>query len=116
MLRWPLLAAYLCLTGCAGWTPIQKGLLATYETCTVADALQTHSALQTGRFHEVNPVLGSKPSNEKLIGATVVRVGASGYLAYKLRPEQRIPVFGAIDVIACGVVVRNHMIGARINF
>lgn len=117
MIRWPLFVASL-MSGCAGWTPVQQGLIGAQIACIAADYRQTSNWLSDGDEHryEANPVLGSHPSADKLRAAAAVRLAGTAYLAHALKPEQRVIVFGALDVISCSVVGHNQYLGARVNF
>lgn len=87
----------------------------TYSLIVAVDIEQTKSAVSEG-YREMNPVLGVAPSNARINESAgtglLVHVLISNYLSSENRPKfQNISI-----VFHLGVISRNHMVGARINF
>ncbi len=116
-----LVAAALCLSGCAsfagtfdGWARLDRGLYDASVVCTMTDYLQTESALDEG-YSEGNPVYGRHPSDDKLAGITAARFGALYLLADTMPAQWRTETFSLALLPCAAVVLHNHQLGARIR-
>lgn len=112
MTRLLLLCAAAALSGCSVWQPAEQRAFAFSMACQAVDLMQTDAALENG-MHEANPLLGSHPSDGKLVAAKVVAVAGTFYLAEAVNPENRVTAILLATVPCLYVVAHNYSIGAR---
>jgi hypothetical protein len=96
----------LLLTGCATWTPADKALLIASWTAAGADYYTTSRAIDRG-YNELNPAMGSNPSDTELLTAIIVSQTAITILAHTF-PKWRKWLLGGSAVIHAGCAVHNE--------
>jgi hypothetical protein len=82
-----------------------------FQALNVVDAIQTCSFLSRGTARELNPILGSNPSCEKVVGFKIA-VGALHYLAAKAlnrHDEKTAKIFQITTIGVQGAAVTWNM-------
>lgn len=101
----------------ADWDTTDKVLFGSFVALQVADAAQTHYAVQhPERFREMNPLLGSEPSDGKIIAIKSLMVGGTYYLLRDTDSQTRKSALVILDGLYIGVVAHNASIGVRMRF
>lgn len=101
----------------AEWDNTDRALFGTFVGLQVADGLQTHYAVKhPEQFREANPLLGSEPSDAKIILFKSAAVGIVYWATRDANPATRKTVLGILDVMYIGVVAHNASIGVRVGF
>ena len=105
------------------WTNLEKAEFATYTSLSIIDYNQTEWALDQNRkqdkyrYTELNPLLGSNPSDEKLMAATALQVAFYYWMIGADSEDKKYLRYGR--GFASGVrlmaVIHNDGIGARIT-
>lgn len=85
---------------------MDKALLATAIGAQMADYWTTHEVLDDGGY-ETNPLIGSHPSDGKLMAFKAVGIGLTCWLAKVLKPKARKWVLGGLSAFYGGVVMNN---------
>lgn len=99
------------------WDTTDKILFGSFLALQVADAAQTHYASQhPDRFREVNPLLGSQPSDGKIVLVKSLMIGATYYILKDTDSHTRKVALTVLDALYIGVVAHNASIGVRIGF
>jgi hypothetical protein len=99
------------------WTRTEIALASAFTAVLLTDAGQTRGLARAGwqRFHEANPLLGSRPSVARINLYTAVAgltvLGAAAVAPARLRPW----VLGAAFVIEAFTVARNAQQGLAIG-
>lgn len=106
---------WAALTGCAtgplaSWSRTDQALFAVNLGCHGVDYWQTEWALENG-YEEGNPLLGSHPSDEKLLAGKAV-AGALAWWAGR-DDEKRTASLIALTVPCLAIVAHNYSEGAR---
>ena len=116
-----LLAAIL-LSGCAtfgdtfsDWNKTDKAIYDALTVCHVLDYLQTESAMDSGEYKELNPLLGSSPSDERLAAMKAGVLGLQWSMAETIDAEWRRTYFGTQLAFCGAAVLHNHYVGVRIE-
>ena len=97
------------------WETERKALFWTYTTIAAVDYMQTSSALKDpcSCYYEANPLLGRNPSDEKLLGVTLLSTAA---MYYWLDNSKDLTFPKIATAIRLGVIVHNHNLGIRVSF
>ena len=105
------------------WTNLEKAEFAAYTSLSIIDYNQTEWALDQNRkqdkyqYTELNPLLGSNPSDEKLMAATALQVAFYYWMIGADSEDKKYLRYGR--GLASGVrliaVIHNDGIGARIT-
>lgn len=90
------------------WSTTDKRLMQSYAWMNVLDILQTRKCLTWPNCEEMNPLIGSHPSNTALVTSKLVGTGAVYWLADTFENE-RTPLLWAVNAIQFVVVGRNHI-------
>ena len=96
------------------WSDREKQIYMYYAGVTIADGLQSYSAMQhpCNCFREANPIYGDTISDGEIIASTAFSLWAMHWMIEQDAPEWLLwTVVGG----RLAVVVNNHMVGARIN-
>jgi hypothetical protein len=111
---------FLCWSSLAfaePWDTADKILFGSFLALQAADAAQTHYASRhPDRFREVNPLLGSQPSDGKILAVKSLMIGATYYILKDADSHTRKTVLTVLDALYIGVVAHNASIGVRIGF
>ena len=105
------------------WTNKEKAEFATYTSLSIIDYKQTEWALDQNRkqgiyqYTELNPLLGSNPSDEKLMVATALQVAYYYWMIGADSEDKKYLRFvrGFASGIRVMAVIHNDGIGARIT-
>lgn len=105
------------------WTNKEKAEFATYTSLSIIDYKQTEWALDQNRkqgiyqYTELNPLLGSNPSDEKLMVATALQVAYYYWMIGADSEDKKYLRFvrGFASGIRVMAVIHNDRIGARIT-
>ena len=103
------LVTYMLLTSCVHvrpWTPTEKVLLATSWVAIYADYTSTVDILDHGGY-ERNPLIGSHPSNEKLLVMGITSQIIAITIAH-FWPETRVWILGGKTAIHTGCAIHNN--------
>lgn len=71
------------------WTTADSMLEATLVVVSVVDDLQTMRCLRQGWCEELNPILRTHPSNQRIIVFSAVALATHAFIAYKLPKPER---------------------------
>lgn len=97
------------------WTWQDSTWEAAFAAAVLVDVRQTSVALASGR-RELNPVMGSRPSDAKLAGAAALAVGAHAAVSLLL-PARHRRWWQAVTLGAEATAVgHNFSVGARLSF
>jgi len=118
-----LFLALLPSVAFAQWTTEHKTLAAIAGAALLADYAQTRDiayrqqhACANGCMHELNPLLGKKPTRGR-INAYFATVAIGGYFALdNMSSESRTTALSAAAVLEIAVVGRNKHIGLSMRF
>ncbi|MFA6125432.1 hypothetical protein [Sphingomonas sp.] len=94
------------LTGCANMTPAEDIAFGTLIGCNAYDAALTMHAMDRG-FAEGNPLLGSHPSDEKIIISKVLLAGIAWWAVDAMDEKRSVPAL-LIATIPCGWAVYHN--------
>lgn len=100
-----LLIAIFLLTGCGTLQPIAESPT-TFAVCEVADVATTAYALNSGHFHEANPLLKGLIGPHNFVPLITISIVA--YLIIRHFNEPKITM--AANAVKCGVAVRNALV------
>lgn len=89
------------------WTTTDKRLMQSYIVMGAIDVMQTRHCLTLPNCSEANPLMGSRPSSEKLVGYKLAGAGAIYWIADEV-PEYRSGVLWAANAVQFVVVRRNY--------
>lgn len=108
-----LLLALPLRTGASDeWTSHDLALEAAFAAAVLVDVRLTSTALASGR-RELNPLLGSRPSDAKLAGAAALAIGAHALVSAVL-PARHRRWWQAVSLVAEATAVgHNFSVGAR---
>lgn len=113
--QWSLL--FLDDVKAAEWDATDKVLFGSFVALQVADAAQTrYASHHPERFREANPLLGSQPSDGKIIAIKSLLVGGSYYLLRDADSQTRKSALVILDGLYIGIVAHNAAIGVRMRF
>lgn len=115
LLQWSLL--FIDDVRAAEWDTTDKVLYGSFVGLQVIDGLQTHYATHhPDQFREANPLLGSYPSDGKIIAVKSLLVGGTYYVLKDADSQTRKTVLTVLDCIYIGVTAHNAAIGVRMGF
>lgn len=101
----------------ADWDATDKVLFGTFVGLQIVDGAQTsYASHHPDEFREANPVLGSHPSDAKIILFKSALVGGVYWLVKDVDPTQRKIVLGILDLLYVSVTAHNAAIGVKIGF
>lgn len=115
-----IIALWLCLLMSASqaqsrpWTDEEKLLGATALTLHAIDTAQTSYGMKHG-YRELNPILGSHPSDDKLAAFFVLSTLGSFYILDTYEEDRKIGLYWMIGVKS--IVVGRHIgMGLKVRF
>ena len=101
------------------WEIKDKTLFATYTTLTIADVLQTRSAMKDpcNCFQEINPIYGSTATDTELLLINGASIGLFYYILDK-HPEDRFirKVIKVASVLRVAAITNNHYNGVSFEY
>ena len=128
---WLAIVILLLLSGCASVTPNEKWsdesitLATTVTGLSMIDAKQTfmmdeyrsyHDRIEPITYaHEVNPLMGESPTNDKVVVVKLVTGALTLYGLSKMKEENRKKALTWLNVIYLIVVIHNNSLGLNIN-
>ena len=128
---WLALVILLLLSGCASVTPNEKWsdesitLATTVTGLSMIDAKQTfmmdeyrsyHDRIEPITYaHEVNPLMGESPTNDKVVVVKLVSGALTLYGLNKMKEKNRKKALTWLNVIYLIVVIHNNSLGLNIN-
>lgn len=99
------------------WDNSDKALFATYTVVRAADMAQTiNIARNPDRFHEMNPLLGRHPSEQKVIGFFIISHALIWLAADYMPPKARKLFLTGGIAIEAGFVANNSRLGIKVSF
>lgn len=113
----PVAAALLvcwafALGGCSTWGPKEQRAFAFSAVCHTVDLVQTDWALEHG-YRELNPILGSHPSDNKLVAHKAAVMGLTWAIGERFEGDDRWKAI-MISTIPCVLAVaHNYREGVR---
>lgn len=111
-----LLAAWSSLSVAADLSPVEQRREVLVASTLVIDALQTLDIKNHPNLRETNPILGSHPSDEKIV-AYFVGVGFGHYAVTKAIPaEYRAAWQYGWAALEIATIIRNRRLDLRFNF
>jgi pectin methylesterase-like acyl-CoA thioesterase len=128
---WLALVILLLLSGCASVTPSEQWsdesitLATTLTGLSMIDAKQTfmmdeyrsyHDRIEPITYaHEVNPLMGESPTNDKVVVVKLVTGALTLYGLNKMKEKNRKKALTWLNVIYLIVVIHNNSLGLNIN-
>ena len=128
---WLALVILLLLSGCASVTPNEQWsdesitLATTVTGLSMIDAKQTfmmdeyrnyHNRIEPITYaHEVNPLMGESPTNDRIIVVKLVSGALTLYGLNKMKEVNRKKALTWLNVIYLIVVIHNNSLGLNIN-
>ena len=128
---WLAIVILLLLSGCASVTPNEKWsdesitLATTVTGLSMIDAKQTfmmdeyrsyHNSIEPITYaHEVNPLMGESPTNDRIVVVKLVSGALTLYGLSKMKEENRKKALTWLNVIYLIVVIHNNSLGLNIN-
>ena len=101
----------------ADFDTTEKALYGTFIGLQVLDAVQTMQiSRHPDQFRETNPLLGSHPSDARIIGTKLLFSGALTWALWDSSHQTRKLSLGTLDAFYIGVVDHNYRVGIRIGF
>jgi len=100
------MAIALSVSGCAGWTTLDKTLAVSSTLATAADIYTTTRMLNNPSNYEMNPMLGKHPSDSKVI----VYLGLTQVLTLiftNLTPKARPYILGGKTLLNGSLAISN---------
>ena len=98
---------YVSLTGCATWAPRDRALGGLAGGLITADAATTIAALRYEEVYETNPLLGSRPSDARVIVTCALAYAAVLLVGDRLPEKIRPWWLVAINLVETHAVVTN---------
>ena len=101
------------LSGCSTWHPREQRAFAFSVACRTVDMVQTDWAMERG-YREINPLMGERPSDGKLMAFTAGMVGATWWLAESFdNSDDRVIAILLATAPCVYAVVHNYNEGVR---
>lgn len=99
----------------APWSKTDKALFGGLVAISAYDMAQTDQGIRSGKFYEMNPLLGSHPSTARLIGTHVFCNAGILWLA-DTHPKWRRTMLVIANGIEISAVAHNISIGMNFKF
>ena len=128
---WLVIVILLLLSGCASVAPNEKWsdesitLATTVTGLSMIDAKQTfmmdeyrsyHNSIEPITYaHEVNPLMGESPTNDRIVVVKLVSGALTLYGLNKMKEKNRKKALTWLNVIYLIVVLHNNSLGLNIN-
>ncbi len=102
----------------SAWTRSDTVLEGALYILSWIDMLQT---IETSRhyddgYYEINPLLGKRPSKDKIIGANILGLTVHTYIAVKLDKPERTVWQGFWIALEAGMVLHNRSVGVSLRW
>ena len=128
---WLVIVILLLLSGCASVTPNEQWsdesitLATTVTGLSMIDAKQTfmmdeyrsyHDRIEPITYaHEVNPLMGESPTNDKVVVVKLVTGALTLYGLNKMKEKNRKKALTWLNVFYLIIVIHNNSLGLNIN-
>ena len=112
-----LLLFFPSLALAADWDTTDKVLFGTFVGLQIIDGAQTsYASHHPDEFKEANPLLGSHPSDAKIVLVKSAVVGGVYWLVRDADPAQRKIALGILDLLYVTVTAHNASIGVKVGW
>lgn len=111
-----LLICALALCGCSNFSTRDITLQTVSQGLLVSDWSQTLDIKSHKTLHEINPLLGHHPSDDRVNGYFAACVAANQGVANLLDGDARTYFQTAVIIVETAAVANNHALGIQLSF